>query len=41
MAKDKAKKQVKKAETAEAFVARVSKDSRKRNGNRVAFGWKR
>jgi len=41
MPKEKAKKQEKKPETPEEFVARVSKDSRKRNGNRRAFGWKR
>ncbi len=35
------KKHVKKQDTAEEFAAKVNKSPGKRNGPRIAFGWKR
>ena len=36
-----ASKTVKKPETPAQFAERVAKDSRKRNGNRANFAWKK
>lgn len=37
----KSKKREKKPESAEEFAAKINKGTGKRNGTRVAFGWKR